>query len=359
MHNQPFTVAGMSSSTSSHHSPNLNTWGSSSTGGPLSSSFTDSLSQSRSHYQSGYLMSAQQNNNVPQGNQRVDEVPVVPTKAKMNQILTRGSTTEFGIESMFQSSRQRQPLADEDAPPTSSINDIPTEFTSDSGAPFQPRKTISESSSFNASRRQPLASSTAQSNQPVYVYVFGYPADKYSVAAEYFRSLGAITEAESHPEVINCFRIGFKDAGDAGRVVRKNGDVIGGTWMVGVKWADPLLAETMMSPAVNTRAAFSANAVAEEPSGNDMAVDDHTFSPPRSSAGTPSVGTPIKLAPSTSAFRKNTGVPASKPSTPHARAWGNSAMPTSNSAPGAMNTIAQPSPSKSVMGQVSDLIFGW
>lgn len=56
MHNSPFTVAGMSSSTSSHHSPNLNAWGSSSTGGPLASSFGDSLSQSRSHYQSGYLM---------------------------------------------------------------------------------------------------------------------------------------------------------------------------------------------------------------------------------------------------------------------------------------------------------------
>ena len=41
---------------------------------------------------------------VPQGSQRVDEVPVVKTKAKMNQILSR-STTEFGMDSMFQSSR--------------------------------------------------------------------------------------------------------------------------------------------------------------------------------------------------------------------------------------------------------------
>ncbi|KAF9038506.1 hypothetical protein BJ165DRAFT_1407658 [Panaeolus papilionaceus] len=357
MHNQQFTVAGMSSSTSSHHSPNLNPWGSSSTGGPLSSSFTDSLSQSRSHYQSGYLMSAQQSTNAPQGNQRVDEVPVVPTKAKMNQILTRGSTTDFGMDSMFQSTRQRQPLADEDAPPTSSIHDIPTEVASDSGAPFQPRKTLNESSAFGASRRQQPTSMTAQSNLPVYIYVFGYPADKYSVTAEYFRSLGAITEAEAHPEVINCFRIGYKDAGDAGRVVRKNGDIINGTWMVGVKWADPVLAEGLTSPIGNNRAVFSANPGMSE--GNDMAVDDDSFSLPRSSSGTPSVGTPIKLAPSTSAFRKHTGVPTSKPSTPHVRAWGSNAIPTSNSAPGAMNTTAQPSPSKSMMGQVSDLIFGW
>ena len=56
MYNSPFTVAGMSSSTNAHHNPNLNTWGSTSTGGPLTSSFSDSLAQSRSHYQSGYLM---------------------------------------------------------------------------------------------------------------------------------------------------------------------------------------------------------------------------------------------------------------------------------------------------------------
>ena len=56
MHGSPFTVAGMSSSTSSHHNPNLNSWGSTSTGGPLTSSFSDSLAQSRSHYQSGYFI---------------------------------------------------------------------------------------------------------------------------------------------------------------------------------------------------------------------------------------------------------------------------------------------------------------
>ena len=56
LHSSPFTVAGMSSSTNTHHSPNLNSWESTSTSGPLASSFADSLAQSRSHYQSGYLM---------------------------------------------------------------------------------------------------------------------------------------------------------------------------------------------------------------------------------------------------------------------------------------------------------------
>jgi hypothetical protein len=69
------------------------------------------------------------------------------------------------------------------------------------------------------------------------VIVFGYPPDKYSVTVEYFKSLGAATEPEPNTEIVNCFRIGFRDPGEAARVVRRNGEVLGGTWMVGVKWA--------------------------------------------------------------------------------------------------------------------------
>lgn len=67
--------------------------------------------------------------------------------------------------------------------------------------------------------------------------VFGYPPDKYSVTVEYFKSLGAATEPEPNTEIVNCFRIGFRDPGEAARVVRRNGEVLGGTWMIGVKWA--------------------------------------------------------------------------------------------------------------------------
>jgi hypothetical protein len=54
----PFTVAGMSTSSSTHHNhnSNLNTWGSSSTAGSLTTPFTDTISQPRSHYQPGYLL---------------------------------------------------------------------------------------------------------------------------------------------------------------------------------------------------------------------------------------------------------------------------------------------------------------
>jgi nuclear pore complex protein Nup53 len=55
---------------------------------------------------------------------------------------------------------------------------------------------------------------------------------------EYFRSLGENpTEADPHADIINAFRIGYKNTAEAVRAVRKNGEVLGGSWMIGVKWA--------------------------------------------------------------------------------------------------------------------------
>ncbi|KDR80973.1 hypothetical protein GALMADRAFT_222564 [Galerina marginata CBS 339.88] len=378
MHSQ-FTVAGMSSSTSSHHSPNLNSWGSTSTGGPLSSSFGDSLSQSRSHYQPGYLMSSSQSNNVPQGSQRVDEVPVVQTKAKMNQILSRGSTTDFGMDSMFQSSRQRQSLPDEDAPPMSSVNDIPNEINMDpSPAHFQSRKALNDRASFSSSRR-PTNSALSSANQApnaVYIVVFGYPPDKYSLTVEYFRSLGETTDPDANSDVSNCFKLGYRDPGDAMRAVRKNGEILGGSWMIGAKWADPLQAEAILGLQPVLRSAFSSPTSQQPPhassfpdfssggQSNAMAVDEQQ--PWMPSSSTAAVGTPIKLAPSLAAFRKAGPASSShpKPATPQqaAPAWGTGLLSTPVNVSG-QNTAGgvgvQASPSKGLVGQMSDLIFGW
>jgi len=286
----------------------------------------------------------------------------------MNQILSRDSTTtDFGMDSMFQSSRQRQALADEDAPPTSSINDIPTETNLDSGSSrFQPRKTTVENI-FSSSRRHPHTSSIAQNSQTTFVVVFGYPADKFSLTAEYFKSLGEATEPEKHLEITNCFRIGYVDIGDAMRAVRKNGEVLSGSWMIGVKWADPIQAEAMLGQPVlrNTLTSGTVPQMNDATSGgNEMSIDEPYTT--HSGSTSPSVGTPIKLAPSTSAFRKHVGGSASKPPTLQTqKGWAASVLPATTSLPssllptGTPSTPVGPSPSKSVVGQMSDLIFGW
>ncbi|RDB27669.1 hypothetical protein Hypma_003215 [Hypsizygus marmoreus] len=374
MHSSPFTVAGMSTSTGTqYHPPNLNAWGSTSTGGPLTTSFSDTLSQSRSHYQPGYLMSSQ-TNNAPQGSQRVDEVPVVPTKAKMNQILSRGSSSDFGMDSMFESSRQRQKLTDEDAPPINSVFDIPNEFSSDSISPgrFQPRNSTMEGSPFpRRQQRVAVPTTPQQPAQPLYIIVFGYPPEKYSLTVEYFQSLGAATDPDPNVEIVNCFRIGFYDPGDALRAVRKNGEVLGGAWMIGTKWADPAQAESILGQSLLPTSLSGLQLPESASQSNAMAVDEPTTPQsqyPSPHPTTPSIGTPIKLAPSTSAFRRGKQENVSTPQPQ--RGWG-PRLPGAPAAavgatPGTATTGQQgavppgtSSPNKGVIGQVSDLIFGW
>ena len=67
--------------------------------------------------------------------------------------------------------------------------------------------------------------------------VYGYPPDKYSITVEFFKSLGESTDPEPHPEITNCFRIGYLNPSDAIRALRKSGDVLSGSWMIGVKWS--------------------------------------------------------------------------------------------------------------------------
>ena len=89
-------------------------------------------------------------------------------------------------------------------------------------------------SPFSGSRR--AETFNGGTNQPpYYVVVFGYPQDKYSITVDYFKSLGNTTEPDPHLELVNCFKIGYYDAGDAIRVLRKSGETLCGTFMVGVK----------------------------------------------------------------------------------------------------------------------------
>jgi hypothetical protein len=283
-------------------------------------------------------MSVAQHNVMSPSAQNTDEIPVVQTKAKINKGLSRGAS-HFGAESMFESSStQRQTFTDMDAPPTSSVNDIFREGSSFGESqravlpPSRPFSLSNSSSTLNTSQSKTHTQS-ATPNQPTYIIVFGYPPDKYSLTVEYFRSLGASTEPEPNTEIMNAFRIGFRDPGEAMRAVRRNGEVLGGTWMVGVKWADSTQDPRGPDFTVSTsppRVQIPTSQVQAD--GNAMVVD-----------GVATVGTPIKLAPSVAAFRK---APAPVPQkSAHAMP-----VPVVN---------AQQSPARGVFGQVGDLLFGW
>ncbi|OBZ66483.1 hypothetical protein A0H81_13554 [Grifola frondosa] len=311
----------------------------------------DSLAQSRSHYQPGYLMSVTQNSASPPGGQRHEDVPIVQTKAKLNQVLSGDAVSDFGMDSMFESSRQRQrqTLPDEDAPPTTSVNDIVDGIFPDSGTARTPQR----NAPFEQSQSRPsLFRSSHPSTpkpvpptiQPIYVVVFGYPPDKYSVTVEYFGAFGDATAAEQNTEISNCFRIGYKNAADAFRAVRKNGEVLNGSWMVGVKWADPAQAEALLGPALVrgnlqspeiVMSSSDVNMPGSPPNFASNAARDDLSPVLHRGQETPSVGTPIRLAPSTAAFRK-----------PGMTAPGSAQRPpVLQPAP-----AAAPSPSKGVLG---------
>ena len=130
---------------------------------------------------------------------------------------------------------------------------------------------------------------------------------------------------------------------------------------------DPAQAEAMIGQPV-LRNTLSSAAVPQTndatSGGNEMAIDEpHTI---QSNSIYPAVGTPIKLAPSTSAFKKHVGGSASKPTTPQIqKGWAGSVLPATPSLSssllpsGTPSTPVGQSPSKSVVGQMSDLIFGW
>jgi nuclear pore complex protein Nup53 len=143
-------------------------------------------------------------------------------------------------------------LADEDAPPTNSIYDIPNETFADANpVRFQPRVCTrllqlrqhsvdchsQNSVADTLSSRQTRSASASTSAEIHYVIVFGYPPDKYSVTTEYFKSIGDTTDPDPNMQITNCFRVGYRDFGEAMRAVKRNGEILGGNYMVGVKWA--------------------------------------------------------------------------------------------------------------------------
>ncbi|TRM65787.1 hypothetical protein BD626DRAFT_192099 [Schizophyllum amplum] len=370
MQSSGFQQPGLFSSTSNHHSQsNFMAWGGSSQAAPANAPpLNDSLTQSRSQYQTGYLISSQPSN-PPQGSPRSDEPPMIQTKAKMSHVLTRGSNSEFGMESMFQSSRSRQPIADEDAPPTASINDLPNQMHVEPTPPqFQPR---SSAFGFDIPQRRtprPAQPQPPPSTSALFVLVFGFPPDEFITTAEYFQSLGDATEPE-RTDVANCFRIGYRNPTDALRAVRKNGEVLG-NWMVGAIWADPAVAQAQLGPALLQSSGFVGSPTGSSPpASTGMEVDRPLVAPgtpnpnfhnsnfgsanagftPNSNL--PAFGTPIKLGSSASVFKKNNPA-AAAPATPVAatKPWG---------ASGAGTPAAQTSPNKGVVAQVSDMLFGW
>ncbi|TFK51705.1 hypothetical protein OE88DRAFT_1807642 [Heliocybe sulcata] len=310
-HNSPFTASARAQDTPNFPGP---TW----------------ANLGRTPYQTGYLLSAPPPEIQAATQAREYDYPVIPTKAKLSHILQREYDPNSISDSMFRSVKDKK-YPDEEGPPMQSVIDIPNE------APDPKATRMNFDRKFMDPPSTPKQRPSARaSTEPLYIIVFGYPPDRYGASVEYFKALGETTEPDQNAEIMNCFKIGYKNPPEALRAIRKNGEVIAGSWMIGVKWADPVIAESLLGAGgVRSMNMF------QTPDPRYMGSPEiESSSPPHANDLGRSVGTPLKLAPSTSAFRK--------------------APPSSGPLGGLPSAIpGQGSPNKGLVGQVSDLIFGW
>ncbi|KZS90835.1 hypothetical protein SISNIDRAFT_177363 [Sistotremastrum niveocremeum HHB9708] len=161
-----------------------------------------------------------------------------------------GHASEFGSESLFQRSTRRPVMSDEDAPPTTSVVDIPNSLPSMNSSMFP--------SPFKQAATPPQPSNEASNTRIHYIIVFGFPsAAAYVHVSRLFAGLGETTSPEPAENSGNWFKIGFRKEWEARRAVRRNGELIhgddGSLYMIGVKWADPTqdLASSSSDPFVS------------------------------------------------------------------------------------------------------------
>ncbi|KIY65271.1 hypothetical protein CYLTODRAFT_492466 [Cylindrobasidium torrendii FP15055 ss-10] len=321
-HGHGFSVAGMPTpSSSTFGSSTLGSSTSNVTSGGPSSSFLGTSTTGHGHgafnpgvsassggpassYKSGYLLSASssspdaflfESSTAPPGERTLGGGSRVGGGVLSFSRLRGGGGGQME-DSMFGGRPDGQGVEDEDGPPRESVVDIPGMRALPSSSSFSPSK-----SSF----RLP----SAPEGEYTYVMVYGYPADAYAQAVSFFKGIAEHPEddvvVEQPGALRNAVRIGYRDPADAVRALRRDGTIVGGEWMVGVK-----------------SAGTGAGAGASAQDGHGMQVD------------APSIGTPIKLVSQRSVF-KTAGPATPTPADP------------------------VPSPTKGVVGQMTDLIFGW
>jgi hypothetical protein len=182
------------------------------------------------------------------------------------------------------------------------------------------------------------------------IQIFGFSPALIESVIHHFSQLGEIVDYSAAPDGGNWVTVTYREAWCAARAVRRNGEIIGGRLMIGVKWVDgepPLMHTPSASPAIGA-----------EPEPLPESTTANTTGMSR--AGTTSVITasPIGVMPSGSAFKK--AAPRHKKSfslfaadgTPHARLF-------AGDTDKALQQAKPPNqPTSSWAGRFSELVFG-
>jgi hypothetical protein len=274
---------------------------------------------------------------------------------------------------------------EEDAPPVASLNEFESgDYAADSGWVIivLPRDSLPAWKSLTqmevsgrsrlATSHDPTASpfaaasaplpshSTAHSKEGYSVYVFGFPAAATDLVLDFFTPFGEIVSTTPSTEGGNWVTITYAQAWSAARAARKNGEILGGALMVGVKAVDEDGLRRALAGAEGGQDLVpSAPSATPVPRQNGNAGGGATSTPS-------GVGRPVNVLGPQSAFKAAPtptrkgflglgGGGATAPSTPsgadpHASLFAEKSKQAA---------LAQQPQQKGVLGKVSDMVFGW
>ncbi|BGP24413.1 nucleoporin Nup40 [Rhodotorula toruloides] len=249
---------------------------------------------------------------------------------------------------------------EEDAPPIASLN----EFHSGDQPGLQVDSSMNSlgRSPSNDPTASPFASTSAPLHSPpssaegYAVNVFGFPASASDLILDFFSQFGDIVSKTPSTEGGNWVTIVYAQPWSAARAVRKNGEVLGGVLMVGVKAVD----EDGLRWAL-----------AGGEGGNEVVPTSQGTSRTHTpvSTSTPSgVGRPVNVLGPQVAF-KAAPTPARKGffglgggasgGTPGGGADAHASLFAEKSKQAVLAQQQQGQGQKGVLGRVSDLVFGW
>ncbi|GAA5935565.1 hypothetical protein JCM1841_004429 [Sporobolomyces salmonicolor] len=249
---------------------------------------------------------------------------------------------------------------EEDAPPVASLHEFDSEPT--------PHADLSFSGLRHSPSVDPTASPFASTATPLHpapnastgyaVNVFGFPSSALELILDYFSQFGEIMSKTPSQEGGNWVTIVYAQPWAAARAVRKNGEVLGGVLMVGVK-------------AVDEDGLRRALAGSEGSDGLSSHVPTPTAGTPRPASvagGASGVGKPVQVLGPQAAFK----AAPTPPRKGFLGLGGAAATPTTGAPAGAdphASLFAEKSRQavmqqqgqgqKGVLGKVSDLVFGW
>lgn len=266
---------------------------------------------------------------------------------------------------------------EEDAPPVASLHEFDgAESCVDQSEDCirDPSDRIASHSSRQTASHDPTASPFAASGLALpsahgstgsdgyAVHVFGFPASATDLVLDFFAQFGEIVSKSPSTEGGNWVTIVYAQAWSAARAARRNGEVLGGVLMIGVKAVDEDgLKRALAGAEGGHELAPSASSSAPTPRPSSSNNNNHN----NGGTSTPSgVGRPVNVLGPQAAFKA-----APTPTRKGFLGLGGAAAPSTpgNADPHAslfaekskQAALAQQPQQKGVLGKVSDMVFGW